>query len=78
MFSVNGTMYSPLSAARHLCLGSQSSIEYLDTLTEAVRRWSGPMSVAVFVPDVEYGISEVYLEYLRGCYPEIRAQVSCY
>ena len=77
MFSVNGSTYGPLSATRHLCLGSHSSIEFSDSLIEIVSRWSGPISLALFVPDVEYGIAEIYLEHLRKCYPEIKAQVGC-
>ena len=38
-------------------------------------RWAGPISVALFVPDVEFSIAETFIEYLRNCYPAVRKQV---
>ena len=34
------------------------------------------MSIAVFVPNIELGIALRYIQYLRGCHPAIRSQVS--
>ena len=31
--------------------------------------------MALFVPDVEYGIAWAFIEYLRNCYPAVRDQV---
>ena len=40
-----------------------------------ILRWSGPISVALFVPDVEFSIAETFIEYLRNCYPAVKKQV---
>ena len=76
MFAANGTDYTGLGATRHLCLGSQASVDHLFSLVEIVKRWSGPISLSLFVPDVEFGISQVYIQYLRKCIPAIQSQVS--
>ena len=39
-------------------------------------RWTGPISVALFVPDVEFTIALVFIEYLRNCFPNVRDRVS--
>ena len=39
-------------------------------------RWTGPISVALFVPDVEFTIALVFIEYLRNCFPNVRNRVS--
>jgi len=76
MFTVTGDSWTRLSSSRLLCLGAQTSVDRLYELTELVNNWSGPMSIAVFVPHTELGISLRYLQYLRGCHPAIRRQVS--
>ena len=76
MFTVTGDAWTGLSASRLLCLGAQTSVDRLYELTELVTNWSGPMSIAVFVPHIELGISLRYIQYLRGCHPAIRSQVS--
>lgn len=76
MFTVTGDAWSHLSSSRLLCLGAQTSVDRLYELTELVTNWSGPMSIAVFVPHIELGISLRYIQYLRGCHPSIRSQVS--
>ena len=76
MFSVTGTDWGSLSSSRLLCLGAQTSVDRLYELTELVTNWSGPMSISVFVPDIELGIAVKYIQYLRSCYPAIKRQVS--
>ena len=76
MFSVTGTDWASLSSSRLLCLGAQTSVDRLYELTELVTNWSGPMSISVFVPDIELGIAVKYIQYLRSCYPAIKRQVS--
>jgi len=76
MFSVTGSQWSQLSNSRLVCLGAQTSVDRLYELTELVTNWSGPMSISVFVPDIELGIGLKYIQYLRSCYPAIERQVS--
>ena len=68
MFSIVGDSWTILSSSRSLCLGAQTSVERLPEVVEMVRGWSGPMSVAVFVPGIDLAIGLSYIQYLRqGC-----------
>jgi hypothetical protein len=37
---------------------------------------NGPISVALFVPDVEFELTKMYLRKLVSCVPEIRERVA--
>ena len=76
MFSVVGEAWSVLSSSRALCLGAQTSVDRLYELVELVKNWSGPMSIAVFVPDIELAVGLRYIQYLRSCNLAIERQVS--
>ena len=76
MFSVAGSDWSQLSRSRLVCLGAQTSLDRLYELTELVTPWSGPISISVFVPDIELALALHYIQYLRSCYPAIQRQVS--
>jgi hypothetical protein len=76
MFTVTGSKWGQLSKLRHVCLGAQTSIDRLYWLLETVKTWSGPISIALFVPDVEFHISKVYINYIRRCFPRVKEQVS--
>ena len=75
MFSEVGSDWPQLSRSRLVCLGAQTSLDRLDELTELVT-WTGPISISVFVPDIELALGLRYIQYLRSCYPAIRRQVS--
>ena len=74
-FVATGADWDSLSERRQLCLGSQTSLDRLYWLPEILRRWSGPISITLFVPDVEFGLAEIYLKYLWLCFPSISEQV---
>ena len=76
MFTVVGEAWSVLSSSRALCLGAQTSVDRLYELVELVKNWSGPMSIAVFVPDIELAVGLRYIQYLRSCNHAIERQVS--
>ena len=59
-----GVAWSVLSSSRALCLGAQTSVDRLYELVELGKNWSGPMSIAVFVPDIELGVGLRYIQYL--------------
>ena len=44
-------------------------------LLDTLPHWSGPVSIALFTPDVEYHVSIVYIQYLRKCFPKMEQQV---
>ena len=76
MFSQVGSDWSQLSRSRLVCLGAQTSLDRLYELIELVTPWSGPVSISVFVPDIELALGLKYIQYLRSCYPAIHRQVS--
>ena len=43
---------------------------------ELVKNWSGPKSIAVFVPDIELAVVIRYIQYLRPCNLAIARQAS--
>ena len=59
-----------------VCLSSQCSADLLHWVVEQTKTWSGPMSVAVFAPDVDYTIASVMIQYMTVCFPRIKEQVS--
>ena len=75
MFSVKASNWTNLRKNHLLCLGSQTTVDRLYWLVEIVERWPGPISMSLFVPDVEYGIAQTYMKYLKQCFPTIRKQV---
>ena len=75
MFTVTGSHWSRLSETRQVCLGAQSSVDRLHWLVDLVQVWSGPISIALFVPDMDAHISLVYIAYLQSCYKSIQRQV---
>ena len=76
MFVVTGSKWDELSRSRQVCLGAQTSIDKLHWILQTVTNWSGPVSIALFVPDIEFHISQVYLNFSRRCFPAIKEQVS--
>jgi len=75
MFSRTGASWESLSS-RKVCLGAQTSVDRLYWLVELVNQWTGPVSIALFTPDVELGIGLRYIEFLSQCFPGIRDRVS--
>ena len=45
-------------------------------LVQMANRWTGPISVALFVPDVEFSIAKYFIEHLRSCYSNVRDRVT--
>lgn len=74
-FAVKADKWPELSK-QAVCIGTHASVERMHWLVQMANRWSGPISVALFVPDVEFGIAKAFIEYLRNCYPRVREQVA--
>ncbi len=75
-FYATGHKWDELSRNRKVCLGAQTSLDRLYWLLETIENWSGPISISLFAPDVEYQASILFISYLRRCFPSIRDQVS--
>ena len=59
-----------------VCIGTHASVDRMHWIVQMANRWSGPISVALFAPDVEFTIAVVFIEYLRNCFPNVRDRVS--
>uniref|UniRef100_A0A6A7G5F3 Beta-1,4-glucuronyltransferase 1 n=1 Tax=Hirondellea gigas TaxID=1518452 RepID=A0A6A7G5F3_9CRUS len=71
-----GPNYRTLSSSAVVCLATQTSVDRLYWLIQAARHWSEPVSIAVFTPDIEYGIARIYFQYLMACFPLIGDRVT--
>ena len=63
-------------SSRSTCLASQASVDRLYWLYTLVNHWDGPISIAVFVPDIEYSIAKSLLSFFTRCFPAIAERIS--
>lgn len=76
-FAVTGERFKELSEEYVVCLATQSSLEKLYSLVQVAHHFSGPISAAVFAAgNDELYLLQLYVTYLRKCYPAIRDSVS--
>lgn len=76
-FAVTGERFKELSDEYTVCLATQSSLEKLYSLVQVAHHFSGPISASVFAAgDDELYLLQLYITYLRKCYPAIRDSVS--
>jgi len=75
-FAKTGKEWSYLSQQRNICLGTQTSVDRLYHLVDILTGWTGPLSLAVFVPGIELAIAKRYISFLTKCFPNIDNQVS--
>lgn len=61
---------------RSTCLSSQVSVDRLHWLYTLGNHWDGPISVAVFVPDIEFAIARSLLRYFSVCFPGISDRIN--
>ncbi|XP_035216751.1 beta-1,4-glucuronyltransferase 1-like [Stegodyphus dumicola] len=73
---VIGNGYSSYSESAYVTLATQCSVDRLHLLLEVADAWRAPMSVAVFVPGVDFYIAKVYIAYLRLCSQVIRTNAT--
>lgn len=75
-FALPGDRYGELSERYSVCLATQSSLEKLQSLVQVAHHWSGPISAAVFAAGDEYALLQLYIAFLRRCFPVVRDRVS--
>lgn len=71
-----GPSYRLMAASAVVSLATQTSVDRLYWLVQASRHWTEPISVAVFTPDIEYGIAKTYFQYLTTCFPFIGDKIT--
>lgn len=75
-FALPGDRFAELSERYSVCLATQSSLEKLQSLVQVAHHWSGPISAAVFAAGEEYPLLQLYVSFLRRCFPVVRDRVS--
>ena len=60
-----------------MCIGTHASVERMHWLVQMANRWAGPISITLFVPDVEFAVARAFIQFLRSCYPAVKDRVSC-
>ncbi|XP_037084726.1 uncharacterized protein LOC119105362 [Pollicipes pollicipes] len=65
-----------LATEYSVTLATQASLDRLSQLAELAERWTGPISAAVFAPDVEHALVRTYVAYLRRCSAAVRERVT--
>jgi hypothetical protein len=58
-----------------VCIGTHASVERMHWLVQVANRWAAPISLTLFVPDVEFAVARLFIEFLRNCYPAVRDRV---
>ena len=66
MFSLTGEDWDSLSNSRLLCLATETSLDRLQLVLELATTWSGPLSVAVFVPRDQVVLVRHVFHYIRS------------
>ena len=71
-----GNKFLELSEKYTVSIATQSSLERLHSIVKVSQHWTGPISLAVFVAGEEFLLTELYITYLRQCFPHIKDQIS--
>ena len=71
-----GNTFLEVSEKYAVSIATQSSLEKLHSIVEVSRHWTGPISLAVFVAGEEFSLTELYVSYLRHCFPHVKDQIS--
>ena len=76
--SLLGANFNNLASESILCLASQASFDRIFWLSELADRWqdAAPISLSLFVPDVDYELSKFYLNVLFNCKPRLANQIT--
>ena len=74
--AVPGDDYNQLSKELPVTLATQASLDRLDRVAELASCWDGPLSVAVFAPDVEHPLVTAFVAHLRRCSDAVRRRVT--
>jgi N-acetyllactosaminide beta-1,3-N-acetylglucosaminyltransferase len=75
-FICPGNKFLELSKKYTVSIATQCSLEKMLSIVELSRHWTGPISLAVFVAGEEFRLTELYISYLRQCFPQVKNQIS--
>ena len=75
-FIWHGNKFLELSKKYTVSIATQSSLDKLHSIVEMSRHWTGPISLAVFVAGEEFRLTDIYISYMRQCFPNVKDQIS--
>ena len=73
---ITGRDFSQLSQLYDVTLATQSSLDKLHWLSQVGKTWSGPISLALFVPDIEFDFAAKFLHHLINCDDTLRSKLA--
>ncbi|TRY71868.1 hypothetical protein TCAL_12727 [Tigriopus californicus] len=73
---VVGSEWLELSSQSKVTLFSQSSLDHLSSLVKVGEQWKGPISVAIYVPGVDFHLTKLYINYLQNCHPQLMSRMT--
>ncbi|XP_040563464.1 beta-1,4-glucuronyltransferase 1 [Lepeophtheirus salmonis] len=72
-----GSDWEELSGNQSTCLSTQSTVDRLGDLADLIQTWRGPLSLALFIPDIEYIlVVSVLNQHFLKCYPIFQKSAS--
>ncbi|XP_059097921.1 beta-1,4-glucuronyltransferase 1-like [Tigriopus californicus] len=71
MFAIVGSAWQSLSHQSVVTLCTQGNLDYMGNLPYLGSRWKGPMSIAIYVPGIDWDLTRMFVEHLNHCYPEM-------
>ncbi|XP_045133174.1 beta-1,4-glucuronyltransferase 1-like isoform X2 [Portunus trituberculatus] len=71
-----GRAWQEVVGTAQVCMATHASTQHLHWIATHARRWSGPISVAVYAAGGEYVIAAGMVSYLRQCVEGVDARVS--
>ena len=73
---LTGADFPALSQLYDVTLVTQSSLDKLHWLSQVGKTWSGPISLALFVPDIEFDFAAKFLHHLINCDDTLRSKLA--
>lgn len=69
-------MRNSVTNSLYVSLAVQSSVQRLHSLPWIIRSWTGPISLAIFVPGEDYTVFTLMIRYIRRCMPEGNGRIT--
>ncbi|CAG0924156.1 unnamed protein product, partial [Notodromas monacha] len=75
-FVLSGDSWDKLIHDYPVCMATQTSVDRMYWVANVSESWHGPLSVSIFVPDVELHLAKTVIKFLRRCSPAVADRVS--
>ncbi|TRY72045.1 hypothetical protein TCAL_10867, partial [Tigriopus californicus] len=71
-----GSQWLDLSQNSKVTLFTHTSMEYMGSLVRFAEQWQGPLSVAIYVPGVDFHLTKLYINYLQDCHSQLMSRMT--